>query len=224
MMLDRTELHPNSLIKYPRTPHLPSSPGATSDDKWASKEALAYLASGVELITTEKMDGGGLTWSRDHFHGRSIDSGTHAWDTQARAQWAQKRYDIPEGWRVSGESMYARRSVAYDNLPGVFIVFGVWDESNTLLDWDSMVEWAELLDLPVVPLLYRGSDFSEAISIWALTHNTDTSEGFVVRDAGRIAYDDFGNKVAKYVRANHVQTADNWRHRDDFALNTFLKQ
>lgn len=221
-MLDRTELHPNSLIKYPRTPHLPTSPGATSDDKWASKDALAYLASGIDLVVTEKMDGGNLTFTHDHFHGRSIDSGTHAWDTQARALWAQKRFDIPEGWRISGESMYARRSVSYENLPGVFIVFGVWDETNTLLDFDSMTEWAGLLDLPVVPLLYRGTDFQEATTIWARTHDQETSEGFVVRDAGRIAYDDFGSKVAKWVRADHVRTAANWRHRDDFAINTFV--
>lgn len=219
--MDTAGLHPNSLIKYPRTPHLPASPGATSDDKWASKETLAHLASGIELVVTEKMDGGNLTWSRDHFHGRSIDSGTHPWDTQARVLWAQKRYDIPEGWRVSGESMYARRSVAYENLPGVYIVFGVWDESNTLLDWDSTVEWAHLLDLPVVPVLYRGNDFEEATSIWGRTHDTETSEGFVVRDAGRIAYEDFGHKIAKWVRADHVRTAANWRHRDDFAVNGF---
>ena len=214
-------LHPNSLIKYPRTPHLPSSPGATSDDKWATPAAIKYLSSGIELVVTEKMDGGSLTFCRDHFHGRSIDSGTHAWDTQAKALWAQKRFDIPTAWRISGESLYASRSVAYKTLPGVFMVFGVWDETNTLLDFDSMTEWAGLLDLPVVPLLYRGTDFKEATSIWARTHDQETSEGFVVRDAGRIAYKDFGFKVAKWVRKDHITTCADWRHRDDFAVNTF---
>ena len=221
-MVNLSELHPNSLIKYPRTPHLPSSPGATSDDKWATQEALDYLSSGIELIVSEKMDGGNLTWSRDPFHGRSIDSGTHAWDTMARGLWAEKRYDIPVGWRISGESMYARRSVSYDNLPGVFIVFGVWDETNTLLSWDEMNEWAQLLDLPVVPLVYRGNDFNEAITAWEKSYNTDVSEGFVVRDSGRIAQADFGMKVAKWVRADHVRTNAAWRHRDDFAVNTFV--
>ena len=31
------------LYSYPRTPHLPESPGATSDDKHASKEPLLTL-------------------------------------------------------------------------------------------------------------------------------------------------------------------------------------
>lgn len=209
------------LKKYPRTPHLSHSPGATSDDKWASFEALTYLASGIDLLVSTKLDGGNLTWTHDHFFGRSLDSGTHPWDTQAKALWAEKRFDIPQGWRISGESMYARRSVAYDNLPGVYIIFGIWDETNTLLDWDSIVEWAELLGLPTVPVLYRGADFNKACSIWAQTHDDRTSEGFVLRDAGRIFYDDFGNKVVKYVRSNHVRTNADWRHRDDFALNTF---
>ena len=209
-------------IKYPRTSHFPFSPGATSDDKWISDEGMNYLSSGIELITTEKMDGGNLTFTSNHFFGRSLDSGTHAWDQMAKALWARVRYDIPEGWRVSGESMYARRSVSYDQLPGVYMVFGIWDETNTLISWDDMVEWADMLNLPVVPLLYRGTDIKEATTIWAKTHNTEVSEGFVVRDASRIHYDDFGRKAAKFVRANHVTTSADWRHRDDFALNTFV--
>lgn len=215
-------LHPNSLVKYPRTAHLPSSLGATSDDKWISSAGLDYLSSGIDLVVTEKMDGGNLTWASDHFHARSIDSGTHAWDTRARALWAEKRWDIPEGWRISGESMLARRSVSYDNLPGVFIVFGIWDETNALLSWDETVEWAEMLELPTVPVIYRGSDFDQASKAWFLDHNVQTSEGFVLRDVGRITYNDFHTKVAKWVRADHVRTNSDWRHRDDFAVNTFI--
>lgn len=212
---------PEYAKKYPRTPHLPHSLGMTDDDKMASKETLALLQSGIPLVVTEKMDGSNLTFYRDYFHGRSLDSGTHAWDTQARALWGQIRFDIPEGWRISGESMYARRSVAYDNLPGVYIVFGIWDETNTLLDWDSTEEWAEMFGLPTVPVLYRGSDYKEAVSVWHKTMNDEESEGYVVRDAGRIPYADFRKHIAKMVRANHVRTAADWRHRDDFALNTF---
>jgi len=224
-MLDKvdTERSPE-LRKYPRTAHLHDSPGATSDDKWASPEAIAHMSSGIDLIVTEKMDGGNLTFTRNHFFGRSLDSGTHAWDTHAKALWAKIRFEIPEGWRVSGESMYARRSVPYENLPGVYIVFGIWDETNTLLSWKDTQVWAELLELPTVPVVYEGNSFNEATKIWGKTHNTDTSEGFVVRNANKIAYDEFRNNVLKWVRADHVRTAADWRHRDDFAVNTFVKE
>lgn len=212
----------STLYSYPRTPHLPTSPGATSDDKWASKEAIAYLASGIELVVSEKMDGGNVSLYPDYFHGRSRDGVSQPWETYAKQLWSKIRFDINPGWRISCESMYARRSVAYDNLASPLYVFGIWDETNTLLDWDSMTEWAELIGLPVVPTLYRGTSFKDATAAWGKALNTDVSEGFVLRDAGRIAYEDFNKKVAKHVRANHVQTSASWRQRDDFAVNGFV--
>lgn len=213
--------HPNELVKYPRTPHLPSSPGATSDDKHASAEAIAHLSSGIELVTTEKLDGGNVTMGRGDksFFARSLDSGTHSWDTQAKALWAKVRWDIPEGWRISGESLLAQRSVAYDDLDDIYLVFGIWDDTNTLLDWDATVEYAELLGLHTVPVLYRGNDFTQAQKAWGQKHSTESSEGFVIRSAGRIAYDEFPMNFAKWVRANHVTTDASWRGRDDWKQN-----
>lgn len=211
--------HPNELVKYPRTPHLPSSPGATSDDKHITAETLAYLSSGIELVVSEKLDGGNYTMTRSSSFARSLDSGTHSWDTKAKAMWARIRWDIPEGWRISGESLHARRSVGYDNLEDIYLVFGIWDETNTLLDWDSMVEYCELLGLKTVPLLYRGSDFKQAVTVWQSQKDESCSEGFVVRSAGRIAYGDFSSSFAKWVRANHVTTDASWRGRDDWAVN-----
>lgn len=209
----------NELVKYPRTPHLPSSPGATSDDKHITAETLAYLSSGIELVCSEKLDGGNYTMTRSSSFARSLDSGTHSWDTKAKAMWARIRWDIPEGWRISGESLHARRSVGYDNLEDIYLVFGIWDETNTLLDWDSMVEYCELLGLKTVPLLYRGKDFKQAVTAWQSQKDESCSEGFVVRSAGRIAYDDFSSSFAKWVRANHVTTDASWRGRDDWDVN-----
>lgn len=211
----------SQLYSYPRTPHLPESPGATSDDKHASKETLAYLKSGIELVSTIKMDGGNISAYRDAFHGRSKDSGTQAWDTYAKQIWSRIRFDIPEGWRLSCESMYARRSVAYEDLESPLYIIGIWNEQNKLISWDDTVEWAEMLGLPTVPLIYKGTNFKEASTLWGKNYDPETSEGFVIRDAGEIPYDEFGQRVAKYVRANHVRTSADWRHRDDFALNGF---
>lgn len=208
-------------VKYPRTPHLPFSCSVASDDKTIKDSDLAFLMSGVPLVVTEKMDGGNLTMTSTEFHGRSLSSTSNPWDTPAKALWATIRHDIPEGWRITGESMHARRSVSYEGLASPFLVFGVWDADNNLLSWDSMVEWTELLGLTLVPLLYRGNDWKAAISAWSSNLNDDISEGFVVRLDDLIPYDEFGTKVAKYVRANHVRTTAAWRNRDDFALNTY---
>lgn len=212
-----------TLYKYPRTPHLPWSPGATSDDKFMSATALEEFKKFKDFVVTEKMDGGNLTFYRDDFHGRSKDSGTHAWDTAAKALWAAVRFHIPQGWRISGESMYARRSIAYENLPNVYLMFGVWDENNMALPWELVEALASDLDIPTVPVIYRGPSFDAAVKAWENSGRTaDTSEGFVIRNADGFHYDDFNKNIAKFVRADHVRTRADWRHRDDFEVNTFV--
>ena len=56
-----------SYVKYPRTPHLPWSPGATADDRVHTD--LAGL-EGREIVVTEKLDGENTTIYRDHVHAR----------------------------------------------------------------------------------------------------------------------------------------------------------
>lgn len=210
------------LLKYPRTPHLPYSLGMTSDDKLISPTGLEFLQNAAnELVVTEKMDGSNYTMTRSTCFGRSVDARSNHWDNYVKSLWAGINYLIPEGWRVTGENMYARKSVSYDNLPGVFLVFGVWDEQDNLLSWDNICQYSELLDLPVVRLLYRGHDFDEASKAWGNSLNDEISEGFVMRHAEKIPGDKFSERVAKYVRANHVRTEDTWRRRDDYELNTF---
>lgn len=209
--------------KYPRTPHLPHSPGATSDDKWLTAEGLATLGRpGQQLVVTEKMDGGNVTMARDYFHARSPADLVPAWEGPAKARWAQLAADIPAGWRLSAESMWARRAVCYVDLPDVVLLIGVWDADNCLLAWDATVEWAGLLGLSVVPVLYRGADLAQACAAWRESGKTEeASEGYVVRVDAPIPYRYFGENVAKYVRAQHVRSAASWRHRDDFPVNSF---
>ena len=199
--------------KYPRTFHLPDSPGVVSGDR--VQHDLSWLDG--ELVVTEKLDGGNLTFTRDAMLARSADAGEQPWDLPAKALWTMTAYRIPDDWRVCGESMWARRSIAYTDLPGVFIVFGIWDETDTLLGWDDTVDWAKRLELPVVPVLYRGGSLSEARASWATQRDAATSEGFVVRAAGRIAAPDFSHQLLKWVRPNHTACHPG----DDFAVNEF---
>ncbi len=205
------------MATYPRTLHLPDSPGATGDDH--VQHDLSWLDG--ELVVTEKMDGGALTFTRDTVYARSPGSGTHPWDVPAKALWAMTAYRIPDQWRVCGASMWARRSIAYTDLPGVFLVFGIWDETDTLLGWDDTVDWAERLELPVVPVLYRGVGLSEARAAWSRRRDAATSQGFVVRSAGRIAAADFTHQLLAWVRPGDVRPGTVGRGGDDFVLNEF---
>jgi hypothetical protein len=70
-------------------------------------------------------------------------------------------------------------------------------------------------------VLYRGASISEARAAWAARRDAESSEGYVLRSAGRIPAAEFSHKVLKWVRAGHVRTEASWRHRDDFAVNEF---
>ena len=206
--------------KYPRTPHLPWSPGCADDDRIISAESLRVLDA-LPTVITEKMDGGNITLMRDAMYARSVDSGTPVWETRSKAEWARVAGDIPDGFRVSCESVWARRSVAYENLEGPLLVFGVWDRTH-LLSWDDTELWAALLGLPTVPFIATTTGTRDALDLWrGAGLDESVSEGFVVRSSGPVETSRFADCVAKWVRAGHVQTRDDWRHRDDFPLNGF---
>lgn len=195
--------------KYPRTRHLPWSPGASHDDLIAD-EVEPFV--GQRVIVTEKMDGENTTLYRDHLHARSIDGRHHPSRNWVKALHARIAHEIPEGWRVCGENLYAQHSIVYEALPSYFMLFSVWDADNHCLDWDSTVEWADLLGLETVPVLYDGEFDPEWLQ--ALDLDLQRCEGYVVRLASGFAYADFGKSVAKWVRANHVQTDQHWMHQE----------
>lgn len=200
-------------IKYPRTFHLPSSAGRSSDDKVL--QSTDHFV-GKDVVITTKMDGENTTLYRDGFHARSIDGRSHpSRDWLARFH-ATIAHEIPDGWRVCGENVYARHSIAYDDLPSYFLGFSVWNEDNICLSWDDTLQWFDLLGITPVdhPLgyMYRGLYSQSYVDRLPNRLNLETTEGFVVRLADSFAYADFSKSVAKWVRAGHVQTDTHWKH------------
>lgn len=196
-------------FKYPRTRHLPWSPGAGRDDLFA--EGIEPFI-GQRVIVSEKMDGENTTLYSDHVHARSVDSRHHPSRNWVKALHGRIAFQIPEGWRLCGENLYAVHSIAYEALPSYFMLFSIWDAHNRCLDWDSTLEWADLLELRTVPVLYDGvfdQDWFDDFDC-----DTATSEGYVVRLADRFDFDAFGTSVAKWVRDGHVQTDEHWMHKD----------
>lgn len=196
-------------IKYPRTLHFPWSPGATDDDKVLTSVDVFV---GQEIVKTEKMDGENTTLYGDGYtHARSIDSAHHPSRAWVKAEAARVSRDLPPGWRVCGENLYAEHSIRYDRLPSYFLVFGIYDTENNAIAWSEVEEWCQLLDLHTVPVLYRGPwDEARVREIPTKSAYGPTPEGYVVRIAQGFSFPDFGRSVAKYVRKNHVQTDEHW--------------
>jgi hypothetical protein len=203
-------------VKYPRTFHLPWSPGVTDDDRVLEDPDAAF--GDARVIVTEKLDGECTTMYRDYLHARSTDYSPHPSRDRVRALHASIAHDIPEGWRLCGENVYAQHSIAYDALPSYFLLFSIWDDKNQCLSWGDTSLWARLLGLQVVPQLWAGpwpefKKIAGALSAEKTSLLGGDREGYVVRLADSFHYRAFRRSVAKYVRANHVQTHGGWAVR-----------
>jgi len=213
--------------KYPRTPHLPFSPGATSDDKMLS--SVDHFL-GVSIVLTEKMDGSNLCMTKEAVFARSHNGPpTHESFNLAKQLHASIRHSIPDGLSVFGEYLFAVHSIAYTDLPGYFLIFGVREDlTGKWWSWEMVEEMAKDLGCPTVPVLCKtgeGKDLENyktpemlkaSVGFFAATTSMCNlgrreSEGIVIRLAGE--FTDFSMSVAKYVRANHVTTTQHWQQK-----------
>ncbi|MCH0541134.1 AAA family ATPase [Streptomyces sp. MUM 203J] len=192
---------------YPRTAHLPWSPGAAPDDVRAG--GLAGFA-GREVVVTEKLDGENTTLYADGLHARSLDSAHHPSRAWVKALQGRIGARIPAGWRVCGENVYARHSLPYDELESYFYGFSVWDGRGGCLGWDETVTFLRGLGVPTPPVLWRGVFDERALR--RLRVDTSRQEGYVVRTVDGFPGEEFGRRVAKWVRGGHVQTGTHWMH------------
>lgn len=198
-------------VKYPKTCHLPWSLGVTNDDKVI--ETLTGFI-GKRVIISEKRDGENTSLYKHTMHARSIDSDNHPSRAWVKQFWNNIRHDIPEGWRICGENLYAKHSIWYKDLNSYFEGFSIWNENNTALSWDSTLEWFSLLGVRSVPILYDGLFDEKFVRNFSAKLNLNTQEGYVIRTAGEIQFDEFKLKVAKYVRANHVTSNKHWKNSE----------
>ncbi|MFI7503990.1 RNA ligase family protein [Streptomyces sp. NPDC049687] len=194
-------------VPYPRTHHLPWSPGVSADDVRAGGVS-GFV--GREVVVTEKLDGENTTLYADGLHARSVDSAHHPSRAWVKALQGRVCARIPAGWRVCGENMYARHSIPYDALEGYFYGFSVWDDRERCLGWDETVRFLRGLGVPVPPVLWRGVFDERALR--RLRVETGRQEGYVVRTVEGFAREDFAGRVAKWVRAGHVTTGTHWMH------------
>lgn len=202
------------LYKYPRTVHLPWSDGRGRDDLVLTD---TKHFEGKNVVVTVKMDGENTTLTRERAYARSIDSDMrHPSRTYIQHVWSCIRHEIPDGWRICGENVYAQHSIAYRELPSYFLMFAIYDQNNICFSWDETKEWSELLGLETVDEIWDGVWDRGIVKMcdWgSYKYGASETEGYVVRVTSSFHYNSFNKRVAKYVRANHVQTDNHWMHQ-----------
>lgn len=194
-------------VKYPRTFHLPWSEGLHDDDRM--HESMDQFNDRT-VVVTEKLDGENTSMYRDYIHARSIDSRNHESRNWVKNFWSSISHDIPSGWRICGENMFAEHSIEYNELESYFYGFSIWDDVNNCLNWDDTLDWFDMLGIIPVPILYYGPYDEKKIR--NIKINRDISEGYVLRLADSFNYAEFKKYVGKYVRKDHIQTAKHWMY------------
>lgn len=200
-------------VKYPRTYHLPCSIGGTKDDK-TLKDCSIF--DGKDVVVTVKMDGENTTGYWDgYIHARSLDSQNHESRNWIKNFLPSRLCNLPEGWRICGENLFAKHSIYYAGLESYFNLFSIWNERNECLSWEETMIWAGLLDLNLVPAWVTIKSFKEDLSRPIFNdmvrfYGEGHVEGFVVRNMDSFSYAGFRKNVAKFVRPEHVQENKHW--------------
>jgi len=200
--------------KYPRTYHLKYSKGLTSDDRVASDVSNLI---GSDIIITEKLDGSNTSITKGGLYGRShADFSKNPWDKENIILQKNIGRYLSDDVYLFGEGMEGIHSITYSKLESFFYLFGVRD-GDIWLDWDLVEEYSYLLDIPIVPVLFKGRVYSELEleNIVSELVKNDSKlggelEGIVVRTFRGFVDSDFNKNVFKWVRQNHVQTDIHW--------------
>lgn len=207
-------------MKYPKTFHFPFSLGCTNDDKIA--DDTSYLIN-KEIIISEKMDGSNTSLERNGCFARTHSGPpNHSSFDGLKALHAQVKYKIPEGIQLFGEWLFALHSISYSELPHYFLLFNVRDlNKNIWLSWDEVELWAQEIEVPTVPVLFKGK-VDSIENLQKLSNNFmmqpsecgGLREGIVTRVSSEFSDDLFSKCVIKNVRANHVNpNNDHWLHQ-----------
>lgn len=207
-------------IKYPRTYHLPYSPGSTKDDKKLQGDWFTYF-DGKEIVITEKLDGENTAMTEFDVYARSHGAPTRSpwsinlWNPNGGLFWEIKQY-IGRDETIYGENLYGEHSIHYDKLKSYWHMFAVNNGVNWY-SWDDVETMAKIMNVPTAPVLWRGVVTSEnelktLVDYYVIQPSVygPTREGVVIRVADEFPIDDFSHKVCKWVRPNHVQTDEHW--------------
>ena len=207
-------------MKYPRTYHLPYSPGATKDDKKLQNDWFKYYI-GQEIVITAKLDGENIHMNQKDCYARSDGAPTRSpwsrniWDPQNGLYWKIKQY-IGDNETIFGENLYGEHSIHYNKLTDYFHLFAANDGVNWY-SWDDVKMLADIMNIPHVPELWRGMIYKEEELqklvekyVYESEWYGDTREGVVIRITDSFPLDDFKHYVCKWVRKDHVTTSIHW--------------
>ena len=153
------------VLKYPRSYHVPFSMGSTSDDRISKNIKNIFRKY---TIITEKLDGENTSENEHGVYARSRVAPTNnPWATWIKPYWELIKNDLKDfDLEICGENMFGEHSILYSGLDSHLYVFGMRNTKHDMfLSFEETEYYAQLFDLKMVPILFRGdtSDWNEEI-------------------------------------------------------------
>jgi hypothetical protein len=208
--------------KYPRTPHLPYSPGCTKDDRML--DSCDHLI-GKPIILSEKVDGSNVCLECDSVFARSHNGPpNHPSFDWLKQFHATNRYKLLPDTQIFCEYLLAKHSIHYLELPHYLALIGM---RNTITDewlcWKSVKQYSKLLEAPTVPVLFEGTVESEKdlekivlkLAGQPSLYGGEEKEGVVIRLASSFTNNEFNMSIAKFVNRKFRDSIKNehWAHK-----------
>jgi hypothetical protein len=229
-----TMSHEADSAKYPRTLHLPFTAHSTTDDKIMDEGDVEYLIS-ERTVVTEKLDGSNVCLTSSEVFSRSHGGKpSHASFRPLIRFHERNAHRILSGYSIFAEWCYAVHSIRYEMLQHPLNVFGLRDDSTgEWLNWSDVVEAAEWIGCPTVPVILDGyfsnkEEFEDIITRFAHLNSVYgvEREGLVVRRFSGMEMHGEGKEkrlrgIGKWVRKNHVQTDEHWTRKPVDPQKTF---
>lgn len=210
--------HPTRLFcKYPSTLYFPFSPGV--DELDISEHGFAKLENfvNVPVYVTIKMDGSNVVLRQNTIAARNGDSALHGSYDALKAYHAGVGDLIPSHIQLFGEWLYAKHSIHYIDLDAHLQLFRAYDtKTEMFLGLSELQYYADLIGATVVPrigeIFIFKKEYEAVNQLTKMAEDVITQghEGIVVSSVFPFHYGQFSQRVAKYVRPNHVTTSKHW--------------
>jgi len=211
---------PSQPIKYPSSMYLYFSPSVDELDITERGYMNTKNLLHKPLVVTTKMDGGNVLLIKRGVASRNAHSAEHKSLDMLKQKHTQITHLLHKEFQLFGEWLYAKHSIHYKDdlaLDNYLQLFGVYYRPlHMWLEWKSVEFWAERIGASTTPVVIKNIQFEDEDTLYKELSRIGENlveqghEGFVVRSMYPFHYGQIKENLAKYVRANHVQSSKHW--------------
>lgn len=225
----------DSIIKFPRTPHLFNYGSISDDDLVLNDNVLKYFISNNPITIEEKVDGSNMGISLNAEYKFEIQNRSHIIKTNEHEQysmvdmWVGDHYndlifilgDEPTRYILYGEWLQATHTIHYEELVDYFIAFDIFDKfENKFLSRKRFNELMSQTGIKTVNTIYHGiipnREFLKKILTYKSSLDSNkTIEGIYLRldnDTSLL----YRAKIVNPEFSQRVYTDDTWNTKLQF--------